>query len=175
MTMASSAAGADAFGDVGDEEYEFVAVPAIWFRWVTFILSLGGLGVSSYLTFTHYAGTHFLACSGSGVIDCAKVTTSSESVILGIPVAVLGLGFYFVFAIVNSPPMWALSVRWVHQARVALAIMGIGFVLYLVIAELFIIGSICLWCSSVHIVTLILFIMIVTSAPAVLSRDDLAA
>jgi uncharacterized membrane protein len=34
---------------------------------------------------------------------------------------------------------------------------GIGFVLYLLYAELFIIGNICLYCTSVHVITFFLF------------------
>ena len=37
-----------------------------------------------------------------------------------------------------------------------------GFVLYLVSAELLIIHAICLWCTAVHVITFILFVLIVT-------------
>jgi uncharacterized membrane protein len=35
-------------------------------------------------------------------------------------------------------------------------------VLYLVYAELFIIHAICLWCSSVHVLTFIIFCLVVS-------------
>jgi uncharacterized membrane protein len=38
-------------------------------------------------------------------------------------------------------------------------IVGIGFVLYLLYAELFDIGSICLYCTSVHVITFVLFVL----------------
>ena len=41
-------------------------------------------------------------------------------------------------------------------------------IIYLIIAELFIIKAICLWCSSVHLITFILFVIIVTASPLVL-------
>lgn len=37
------------------------------------------------------------------------------------------------------------------------ALTGIGFVAYLVYAELFLINAICRWCTSVHALTLLLF------------------
>ncbi len=45
-------------------------------------------------------------------------------------------------------------------------------ILYLLIAELFIIKAICLWCSSVHVVTFILFVIIVTASPLVLGPES---
>jgi uncharacterized membrane protein len=37
-------------------------------------------------------------------------------------------------------------------------------VLYLIYAELFIIGSICLYCTSVHTITFVLFVLTVIAA-----------
>ena len=42
-------------------------------------------------------------------------------------------------------------------------------IIYLISAELFVIKAICLWCSSVHVATLLLFIIIATASPVVLS------
>ena len=38
-------------------------------------------------------------------------------------------------------------------------------IIYLIIAELFIIKAICLWCSAVHVITFLLFVIIVTASP----------
>ncbi len=57
----------------------------------------------------------------------------------------------------------------VHLARLALSVVGVGTILYLISAELFLIKAICLWCSSVHVITFVLFVIIVTASPAVLS------
>jgi uncharacterized membrane protein len=112
-----------------------------------------------------------LVCVSNGTFNCEKVTTSPQSEILGIPVAMLGL-FYFVpmFALC-LPAAWRSTDRRIHLARLILSIVGVGTILYLVIAELFIIKAICLWCSSVHIVTFILFVIIVTASPVVLAPE----
>jgi uncharacterized membrane protein len=39
-------------------------------------------------------------------------------------------------------------------------------VIYLLYAELFIIGSICLYCTSVHVITFVLFVLTVFAAAA---------
>jgi uncharacterized membrane protein len=51
----------------------------------------------------------------------------------------------------------------VGQLRLASAIVGMGFVMYLIYAELQI-GSICEYCTGVHIVTFLLFCITVFSA-----------
>jgi uncharacterized membrane protein len=140
--------------------------PPLWFQLTTWILSLGGLGVSIYLTIAHFNTSVTLACPATSTINCEKVTTSPESYAFGIPVAVLGLAFYVFLAVVNSP--WAWRITWppLRWARVGSMVVGILFVLYLIYAELFSIGAICLWCTSVHVITFALFVLIVFGAAA---------
>jgi uncharacterized membrane protein len=124
--------------------------------------SVLGLGISTYLTIVHYDTHLSLACPSNSVINCATVTTSPESVVFGIPVAVLGLAFFAAMVVLSLPAAWrATSIR-VAQLRLASVFVGIGFVFYLVYSELFTIHAICLWCTSVHVLTLILFVSIVT-------------
>src|SRR3954447_26482636 len=127
-------------------------------RWnlVALILAVAGLAISIYLTVAHYAEPRLLACSDTGTINCAKVTTSPQSVILGIPVAVLGLPFFAAMIGLNLPT-FRNGPGWLPWARVGAATTGICFVLYLVYVELFVVDAICLWCTSVHLITLLLF------------------
>jgi uncharacterized membrane protein len=159
-----------------------IEAPAAWRVVVAMVLSFGGLGISIYLTVAHFVGTQVLACSAAGVINCEKVTTSAQSYFppnssVGVPVAVLGLAFYVVMTLINLPFAWRVQDRRVHIARLALAALGTGFALYLVAAELLIIGNICLWCTSVHVVTFALFVLIIATVPAMLgwgTSKDLA-
>jgi uncharacterized membrane protein len=133
--------------------------PAPWLQITTLVLALAGLSVSIYLTIAHFTESTLAGCSESGLVNCTKVTTSPESYVFGIPVAVLGLAF-FVFAVaIMSPWAWQSARREIHLARIASMVVGIGFVLYLIYAELFIIGSICLYCTSVHAITFVLFVL----------------
>jgi len=142
------------------------AAPPLWFQLTTWILSLGGLAVSIYLTIAHFNTSVTLACPATSTVNCEKVTTSPQSYAFGIPVAVLGLVFYVFLAVVNSP--WAWRITWppLRWARVGSMVVGILFVLYLIYAELFSIGAICLWCTSVHVITFALFVLIVFGAAA---------
>jgi uncharacterized membrane protein len=67
-------------------------VTSRWFVPPSFALAIAALAVSGDLTIAHFTSQEILACSGSGAINCARVTTSAQSRFLRIPVAVLGLG-----------------------------------------------------------------------------------
>ncbi|HEV2934259.1 MAG TPA: vitamin K epoxide reductase family protein [Streptosporangiaceae bacterium] len=141
------------------------AVP-LWMQIATFLLALAGLGVSIYLTIAHFTEAPLAGCSESGLVNCTKVTTSPQSYVFGIPVAVLGLAFYVAAVGLMSPWAWRASRREIHLARMASLVVGVGFVLYLLYAELFIIGSICLYCTSVHVITFVLFALTAFAAAA---------
>jgi uncharacterized membrane protein len=140
--------------------------PAVWMQLTTFVLALAGLGVSIYLTIAHFTESALAGCSESGLVNCTKVTTSAQSYVFGIPVAVLGLAFFVFLVAIMSPWAWRARRREVHLVRVAAMVAGIGMVLYLVYAELIIIGSICLYCTSVHILTFLLFVLTAFAAAA---------
>jgi uncharacterized membrane protein len=140
--------------------------PAPWLQITTFVLALAGLGVSIYLTIAHFTESALAGCSESGLVNCTKVTTSAESYVFGIPVAVLGLAFFVFGVVIMSPWAWRATRREIHLARIASLVVGIGFVLYLLYAELFTIGSICLYCTSVHVITFVLFVLTAFAAAA---------
>ena len=132
-----------------------------WLPRALFVLSLVGICVASYLFYAHLTDPAVLACPENGTINCAKVTTSAQSKFLGLPVSLLGLAFFVSYSVVNFPAFF--TSRKVAILRLAMAISSIGFVLWLVYAELLIINAICLWCSVVHLVTLISFVLVVFS------------
>jgi uncharacterized membrane protein len=131
-------------------------------------VSVIGLGDAAYLTYQHFSNaTTFAGCSGGGTINCEAVTTSPWSYLFGshlLPVSVLGLAFFAFMTAVNSPWGWRAAWPGVHWARLIAVIAGIVLVLYLIWAELFRVNAICLYCTGVHILTFILFALIVGRA-----------
>jgi uncharacterized membrane protein len=81
-----------------------------------------------------------------------------------IPVAILGLAFYVAAVPMFSPWAWRVQSRLLNQVRLGSLIVGMGFVVYLIYAELFQIGQACEYCSGVHAVTFLLFCVTVFSA-----------
>lgn len=146
-----------------------------WLAPITLLIAIAGIGVAAYLTAEHFSGSsHLAGCSSTGVVNCAKVTTSAESHILGIPVALLGL-IYFVGAVPFLLPVaWRSRNRLVRGFRQLSAIAGLGFVLWLVYAELIKIHNICEYCTGVHLLTLILFVLITYGTITTSTSPDLA-
>ena len=146
-------------------EPETAACPPFWMQIVALVLALGGLGVSIYMTIEHFTGNRTLACSANSVVNCVAVTTSPQSMVFGVlPVAVLGLVF-FVFVIpLLTPWAWRSPRREIALARLGSVIVGVGFIIYLLYVELFQVGYICLECTSVHVITFLLFVLVAMSA-----------
>lgn len=124
----------------------------------SFVLAVAGLAVSGYLSYEHYTGSTTLVCSDSGAVNCLKVTTSQWSVILGLPVAVAGFAF-FAGMVLFCLPVRAVA-SW-HALRIACCVIGMVMVLWLVYVELFKVHAICLWCTSVHVITLLLLACVI--------------
>jgi uncharacterized membrane protein len=148
--------------------------PPLWLQLATLVLALLGLAVSAYETYAHYTGNHLAGCATGkgGTFDCTAVITSSQSMLFGVlPVAILGLIFYVFVVAIMTPWAWrldrlklgrlSLSVGWL---RLAAMIAGMGFVMYLIYAELYQIGQVCEYCSGVHIITFLLFCVTLVSA-----------
>jgi uncharacterized membrane protein len=155
-----------------DREHDSALFPR-WPAVVGLLLCLAGLGVASYLTYAHY-DTHIqLACPDKGVINCAQVTSSSYSKVFGIPVALLGLLFFVFMIPLNLPVAWRSTSALIRRVRMGSTVIGIGFVCWLLYAELVKIQKICLYCTSVHVLTFLLFVVTVigTVATAPLPED----
>jgi uncharacterized membrane protein len=131
--------------------------PPRWAPASMMLASVGGLGVSTYLTIAHYGSSITLACPNTGAINCEKVTTSPQSVIFGVPVAVLGLVFFAAILSLSTARAWRRADLLPRLSRLGLAATGVGFAMYLIYTELFTIHAICLWCTSAHVLALLLF------------------
>src|SRR5579871_895066 len=137
------------------------------------ILGVAGLLISAYLVGTHYFSEQVpLACATGGIVDCEQVTSSAESMVGPMPVALLGLVWFAVFLAI-------LAVRsWWQQAmllQVVWAVAGLLTVFWLVYAELFLIGAICLSCTAIHAIVVGLFLLTLwdATAPSVEPADSL--
>ncbi len=120
----------------------------------SFVLTIIGIGISIYLTIEHFSSSTSFACPENATINCVKVTTSEYSRFLGMPVAVLGLAYFVGMAVLCSPWLW--QMRRLDPLRVVGGVGGTLMVLYLLWAELFKIDAICLWCTAVHVCTVVL-------------------
>jgi uncharacterized membrane protein len=95
-------------------------------------LSLVAVAIASYLTVAHYGDPTALACPDTGIVNCALVTTSSWSVVLGVPLAVIGLAWALVLTGLTLPWAWRAGPGWVDPVRLAVSGAGAAMVLHLV-------------------------------------------
>jgi uncharacterized membrane protein len=133
-----------------------VAAQPRWAEWGALVAAAVGLAGSVYLTVEHYTSPAILACPEGRVIDCRTVTTSPQSVLFGVPVALLGAVFFVVMVALTLPVAWRSERPGIRLARCGLAVAGVAMMLYLLYAELFLIDAICLWCTLVHVAMLAL-------------------
>lgn len=126
-------------------------------RWYPFTaLGLAGVGFidAAFLTIQHY-NSFTLPCSITH--GCELVTNSSYSLILGVPVALLGALYYIgiMLAVYGSlefaKPQW---LKWIAIATTA------GFLLsaWFVYLQLFVINAICQYCMLSALTSTSLFV-----------------
>ena len=139
---------------------------AAWPALISGSLCLIGIAVAGYLTYAHHTTPKVLACSDKGLVNCTKVTTSSYSRVAGVPVADTGLGYFLAMAALCSPWAWQSANRLIRGLRVAAAGAGVVTVFWLVYVELFRLDALCLYCTVVHAVTVMLFIAVALGTAA---------
>lgn len=134
------------------------------------ILAGVGLGLSIYLTYEHYSSSASFLCPANSTINCEKVTESSFSEFLGVPVALAGL-FYFVVAIpLIVPAAWRSTNVWFDRARWVWVAIGMISVFWLIYGELDV-GAICLYCTGVHVVTFALLVLTAVGSVMLIDAD----
>ena len=130
------------------------------------VMALLGLGASIYLTVVHYDTKVSLVCTSGGLVNCGNVTTSAWSVVPGtpIPVTIPGMLWFVVSGGLALVGLWRLRIGRAEPARLRLTqfVWGLGgllFVIYLIYCEIVLVHNICEWCTAVHILTFLTFIL----------------
>lgn len=112
------------------------------------LISLIGLAITIYLTI-YALGAAPLACVNSGVFNCGNVLNSRYKDTFGISNAELGLVFFLmeiVLLFIGNKDLLFLYNGF-----------GVGWVFYFIYVE-YMVGSICEYCTAVHIIIVALFI-----------------
>jgi uncharacterized membrane protein len=115
-------------------------------------LVLVGIGISGYLTYTHYEGIDPSCVGGSS--GCHIVQTSKYAELAGVPVALIGLIGYFLI----GATLFARS-ELDRTITLGLALGGAAFTVYLTYLEVFVIEAICQWCVANAVTMWALFII----------------
>ena len=111
------------------------------------LLSLAGLFIAIYMYLYKIGKIGSLVCGTGG---CETVQTSPESVFLGVEVALIGVIGYAVLllvAVAGTTPGRA-DARGPALHLTVLSGGAVGFTGYLKYLEFFVIGAVCIWCTS---------------------------
>jgi len=128
-------------------------------QWLLLALSIIGAGIAIYLTAVHYEHVPLL-CSTQGIINCERVTSSAYSVVpeTALPITIPGLAWFIVTAALAIVGLRS-EQRGVRIAELIWTILGMLAVLYLVYAEIVQLHAICAWCTGVHAIIFVSFII----------------
>lgn len=151
-----------------------VDVRRSWAQITLLVLAVIGVGVSVYLTAVHYQAAP-LVCSNTGFIDCSRVLSSVFSVVPGtqIPISVPGLGWFVVIgALAALAAFRGQERRDLRLAMLAWTALGMLTVLYLVYTELVRLHTLCIWCTSLHIIIFVMFLIAVTQLQVQESEEE---
>ena len=124
---------------------------------LTFALSVIGLGISGYLTYTHYDESALVCTAGGG---CHTVQQSEYATIGPIPIALLGVGMFLVLmglALVRMMRWELVSADVATMAAWGLTLSALFYYAYLVYVELFVLEAICQWCVGTTVITVAIF------------------
>ena len=117
------------------------------------VLAVAGLLISIYLLTSRYAHVP-LECPNNGIINCGTVLSSSYAYLFGIPLEIYGIAFFIIeLALIALPSLYRIK-----DLQVIYNMIGIGFVAYFIYLES-LIGKICIFCTGVHVIIAILFIL----------------
>lgn len=140
-------------------------------------LAVMGMADAIYLTLVHYNDHVALVCSESGLVNCTRVITSIYSYVPGtsLPISLPGLGWCLVLAVLAGAGIWlGDEQRWLRIVQFMWTLLGMITVLYLVYIEIVPLRAICAWCTVLHILITLAFLIAVVRLPGSFSsnRDE---
>lgn len=130
-----------------------------WLYIASIVLTLIGIGIAGYLSYTKIADVQ-VACVETSSLDCNAVQSSIYSQVMGIDVAYLGLAAYLTFfAILVLEPYIGLLQTYSRTLMFSLTLFGVAYSGYLTYIEAFVLETWCQWCVGSALVMLGLFIV----------------
>jgi len=132
-------------------------------RLVITVMSVLGLFVAGYLTWSHFSGEP-VYCGGSN--SCELVNSSRFAYLGPIPVALIGLtGYILILAL--SLIAWKVEQPWPMLLIFGGALIGVILQWYLFYIEVAVLRAICYWCvTSQTLITLIFLLSFPRQDPA---------
>lgn len=120
------------------------------------VLDVIGLAIASYLSIVELSGG--VPICGGPLAGCETVALSPYSRIGGIPVAVFGVGLSLLL-LTLAIAWWKTNLYVLLLAHYGLSLAGVLFELYFLYLQVFVIGAICVWCTSYGLSLILRFVI----------------
>jgi uncharacterized membrane protein len=108
------------------------------------VLDVIGLGIALYLSAVELQGGVPVCGPIKG---CEEVARSEYSRIAGIPVAVFGVGLSLILLSL-AVAWWKTDLYVLLLGHYGLSLAGVIFEAYFMYLQIFVIGAVCIWCTS---------------------------
>jgi uncharacterized membrane protein len=128
--------------------------PRRWVPWLLAGTAYAGFVISLYLTFVHYRG-YVSPCYV--VKGCEAVQTSKYSVILGVPLALIGTVFFALMFYLAIGLLTSSRVQ-VFRAYKVLAFVGALAIIPLFLLQAIVLKAFCTYCVATEVIMLVLWV-----------------
>ncbi|MGA2978746.1 MAG: vitamin K epoxide reductase family protein [Terriglobales bacterium] len=133
-------------------------------RWVLIVLAVVGIAASSLALREHYR-TDTSPCSINERWDCGIVNHSPYAMLLGVPVAAIGIGGYLLLGV--------LAFKKAYRVMLVTALGGLGFALHLAHIESAVLGVWCIYCViSLGVISLFSLLVLVVLIVGAMRRPQ---
>jgi len=119
------------------------------------VLDLVGLGIAAYLSTVELQGG--VPVCGP-IHGCEEVARSEYSRIAGVPVAVFGVALSLVL-LTLAVAWWRTDLYGLLLAHYGLSLAGVLFEAYFLYIQVFVIGAVCIWCTSYGLSLILRFVV----------------
>ncbi|HET9682270.1 MAG TPA: vitamin K epoxide reductase family protein [Candidatus Limnocylindrales bacterium] len=119
------------------------------------VLDVVGLAIASYLSIVEL-NNQVPNCGP--LHGCETVATSPYSRINGVPVAVYGVGLSLIL-LTLAITWWRTNLYVLLLAHYGLSLAGVIFEIYFLYLQVFVIGAVCVWCTSYGLSLILRFVI----------------
>jgi uncharacterized membrane protein len=139
------------------------------------VLDVIGLGIALYLSAVELQGG--VPVCGP-IHGCEEVARSEYSRIAGIPVAVFGVALSLILLSL-AIAWWKTDLYALLLAHYGLSLAGVIFEVYFLYLQVFVIGAVCIWCTSYGLSLIARFVIALVvwlrGSPTVIQEDEAPA
>lgn len=145
-----------------------------WLLVLPILFALAGIGIAIYLTIVHYAKVPLACPTGTSSflgfipinVNCVLVTSSPYSVIgtSTVPITVPGIAWFVVSGGLAGIGLMAYmqnrpAPEWLPNVQILWSLVGLASILYLIYVEVSLLKAFCEWCTGVHLLIILTFLV----------------